>query len=52
MRFFSAKVPNTISDKQWKELQRREARTVKWGDKKAMARGKAREAQRGKSRWN
>ena len=53
--FSSPKVPNTISDKKYADLQRRARKTEeaqKMFSKKAIAQRKASEKQRGKSRWS
>ena len=51
MGWFGSKVPNTVSDKKRAELNRR-AQKEALCSKKAVARRKASEVQRKKSRWS
>lgn len=46
------KVPSTITDQQMRDLQRRGGRASDWFSRQAIARRKASEAQRAKSRWS
>ena len=54
MGLFSStpKVPNTITDKQMRDLQRRGGKANNWFSNQAVARRKASELQRSKSRWS
>ena len=47
----NGKVPNTVSDRQRAQLNRRAAKES-WTSKKAVDRRKAAEVQRKKSRWS